>query len=75
MCLFNLRVSVLYPLSGDYLFKGFHGNADLANETFPELDEHHHLGHVDAAFRMHYEDNPDHDHLFLFLVRPPFVFL
>nr|AID59463.1 Wap65-1 [Scophthalmus maximus] len=56
-----------YFFQGDYLFKGFHGNADLANETFPELDEHHHLGHVDAAFRMHYEDNPDHDHLFLFL--------
>ena len=54
---------------GDHLFKGFHGEAELSNETFAELDDHHHLGHVDAAFRMHSEDSPEHhDHQFFFLV-------
>ncbi|XP_016344330.1 hemopexin isoform X1 [Sinocyclocheilus anshuiensis] len=57
-----------YFFKGDHLFKGFHGKAELSNETFPELDDHHHLGHVDAAFRMHSEDSPDHhDHQFFFL--------
>ncbi|XP_040913092.1 hemopexin [Toxotes jaculatrix] len=57
-----------YFFKGDHLFKGFHGKAELSNESFAELDDHHHLGHVDAAFRMHYEDNPtDHDHMFFFL--------
>lgn len=53
---------------GDHLFKGFHGKAELSNGSFSELDDHHHLGHVDAAFRMHYEDSTDHDHMFFFLV-------
>ncbi|XP_029138689.2 hemopexin [Labrus bergylta] len=57
-----------YFFKGDHLFKGFHGKAELSNESFTELDDHHHLGHVDAAFRMHYEDNlADHDHMFFFL--------
>ncbi|KAI7808569.1 hemopexin precursor [Triplophysa rosa] len=59
---------VLYFFKGDHLFKGFHGKAELSNKTFPELDDHHHLGHVDAAFRMHSKDSPDHqDHQFFFL--------
>lgn len=57
-------------LSGDHVWKGFHGQAELINSSFKELDEHHHLGHVDAAFRMHYPDDTDHhDHTFFFLVR------
>merc|ERR1712002_1087261 len=39
-----------YFFKGDHLFKGFHGKAELANESFAELDDHRHLGHVDAAF-------------------------
>ncbi|XP_071390486.1 hemopexin [Centroberyx affinis] len=54
-----------YFFKDDHLFKGFHGKAELSNESFSELDDHHHL---DAAFRMHYEDNPsDHDHMFFFV--------
>lgn len=60
---------ILSFLSGDHLFKGFHGEAELSNETFAELDDYHHLGHVDAAFRMHFEKSTDHDHMFFFLVR------
>ncbi|KAK5622901.1 hypothetical protein CRENBAI_022702 [Crenichthys baileyi] len=57
-----------YFFKGDHLFKGFHGKAELSNGSFTELDDHHHLGHVDAAFRMHYEDDPTHhDHMFFFL--------
>lgn len=57
-------------LSGPYLYKGFSGKAELANSSFNELDDHHHLGHVDAALRMHYRDDPTHhDHIFLFLVK------
>ncbi|XP_060716103.1 hemopexin [Tachysurus vachellii] len=55
---------------GDHLWNGFSGSAELANLTFQELDEYHHLGHVDAAFRMHNkdeEDNKHHDHVFFFL--------
>ncbi|XP_056321489.1 hemopexin [Danio aesculapii] len=59
---------VPYFFKGDHLFKGFHGKVELSNKTFPELDNHHHLGHVDAAFRMHSQDSPDHhDHQFFFL--------
>ncbi|XP_051997769.1 hemopexin-like, partial [Xyrauchen texanus] len=59
---------VPYFFKGDHLFRGFHGKAELSNATFPELDDHHHLGHVDAAFRMHSKDSPDHhDHQFFFL--------
>ncbi|XP_036965639.1 hemopexin [Acanthopagrus latus] len=56
-----------YFFKGDHLFKGFHGKAELSNESFAELDDHHHLGHVDAAFRMHYKNSSDHDHMFFFL--------
>lgn len=58
--------------TGDHLWKGFSGPAELANATFQELDEYHHLGHVDAAFRMHNKDGKDskhHDHVFFFLVQ------
>lgn len=55
--------------SGQYLYKGFSGKAELANTSFTELDDHHQLGHVDAAFRMHNKDDPHHDRIFLFLVR------
>lgn len=55
--------------SGDHLWKGFTGPAELSGGTFKELDENHHLGHVDAAFRMHHGDDPStHDHIFFFLV-------
>lgn len=57
--------------TGDHLWKGFSGPAEFANGTFQELDEYHHLGHVDAAFRMHNKDEEDsehHDHVFFFLV-------
>lgn len=52
---------------GAHLWKGFHGPAHLSNETFKELDDLHHIGHVNAAFRMHNVDNPDdHDHIYFF---------
>ncbi|KAM3607313.1 uncharacterized protein V6R79_005516 [Siganus canaliculatus] len=56
-----------YFFHDDHLFKGFHGKAEFSNESFSELDDHHNLGHVDAAFRMHYEDSTHHDHMFFFL--------
>ncbi|XP_029305644.1 hemopexin isoform X3 [Cottoperca gobio] len=53
---------------GSHLWKGFHGPAQLSNESFKELDDIHHIGHVDAAFRMHNVENPDdHDHIYFFL--------
>ncbi|XP_062237054.1 hemopexin [Platichthys flesus] len=53
---------------GAYLWKGFRGSAQLSNESFKELDDVHHIGHVDAAFRMHNIKNPeDHDHIYFFL--------
>ncbi|XP_073318271.1 hemopexin [Pagrus major] len=53
---------------GAHLWKGFSGPAVLSNESFEELDDIHHIGHVDAAFRMHTIDNPDdHDHIYFFL--------
>uniref|UniRef100_A0A7N8YIA3 Hemopexin n=1 Tax=Mastacembelus armatus TaxID=205130 RepID=A0A7N8YIA3_9TELE len=52
---------------GCHLWKGFHGSVQLSNESFKELDDVHHLGHVDAAFRMHNkEDLEDHDHVYFF---------
>ncbi|KAG7463697.1 hypothetical protein MATL_G00179360 [Megalops atlanticus] len=58
----------VFFFKGDHLWKGYSGPAELANTYFKELDEHHHLGHVDAAFRMHYADDPTHhDHIFFFL--------
>ncbi|XP_041940322.1 hemopexin-like [Alosa sapidissima] len=57
-----------YFFKGDHVFKGFHGKAELSNGSFSELDDHHHLGHVDAAFRMHFPDSAEHhDHMFFFL--------
>ncbi|XP_065121133.1 hemopexin [Paramisgurnus dabryanus] len=53
---------------GDHLWNGFSGPAELSNGTFKEMDEYHHLGHIDAAFRMHHKDDPTaHDHVFFFL--------
>ncbi|KAG7239343.1 hypothetical protein INR49_029331 [Caranx melampygus] len=53
---------------GEHMWKGFHGPAQLSNASFKELDDLHHIGHVDAAFRMHSTDNPDtHDHIYFFL--------
>ncbi|CAN9498474.1 unnamed protein product [Ophioblennius macclurei] len=57
-----------YFFKSGFLFKGFHGLAEAAKETFIELDEHQHLGHVDAAFRLHYEDHPkEHNNIIFFL--------
>uniref|UniRef100_A0A7N8WKX1 Hemopexin a n=1 Tax=Mastacembelus armatus TaxID=205130 RepID=A0A7N8WKX1_9TELE len=62
------KCCVLDFLSGHYLFKGFHGTAELSNNSFAELDDHHHLDHIDAVFIMHYEDEPTHhDRIFFFL--------
>ena len=70
VCTVPSKGCILFFLSGDYLFKGFHGSAELSNETFGELDDHHHIDHIDAAFIEHFEDShTDHDHLFLFAVR------
>ncbi|AWO95639.1 Hypothetical protein SMAX5B_015271 [Scophthalmus maximus] len=53
---------------GSHLWKGFQGPAQPSNETFKELDDIHHIGHVDAAFRMHSTESPDtHDHIYFFL--------
>ncbi|XP_061142877.1 hemopexin [Syngnathus typhle] len=53
---------------GHYLFKGFHGKAEPLNGSFPELeDPNHPLDHLDAAFRMHFENASDHDHLYFFV--------
>ncbi|MCI4378219.1 hypothetical protein PGIGA_G00213410 [Pangasianodon gigas] len=61
------KEGVHYFFKDDHVFKGFHGDGELTNKTFPELDDHL-LGHVDAAFRMPSEDSPDHhEHLYFFL--------
>ncbi|XP_042369124.1 hemopexin [Plectropomus leopardus] len=53
---------------GSHLWAGFSGPAQLSNASFKELDDIHHIGHVDAAFRMHNAENPeDHDHIYFFL--------
>ncbi|XP_036396350.1 hemopexin-like [Megalops cyprinoides] len=57
---------ITFFFKGDHLWKGFHGPSELLNSSFQEMDSHHHLAHVDAAFRMHQEDHEDHDHIFLF---------
>ncbi|KAI1885206.1 hypothetical protein AGOR_G00217790 [Albula goreensis] len=56
-----------YFFKEDHLWKGFHGAAEFNNGSFKELDDHHHLGHVDAAFRLHSEDHEHHDHIIFFL--------
>ncbi|KAJ0070427.1 hypothetical protein NL108_010512 [Boleophthalmus pectinirostris] len=58
---------VPYFFKADHLYKGFDGEAELANETFAEMDDDHHLGHVDAALHMQHEGSPDDDHIFFFL--------
>ncbi|KAB5576865.1 hypothetical protein PHYPO_G00203420 [Pangasianodon hypophthalmus] len=61
------KEGVHYFFKDDHVFKGFHGDGELTNKTFPELDDHL-QGHVDAAFRMPSEDSPDHhEHLYFFL--------
>lgn len=61
--------SLFFFFSGDHLWKGFSGPAELSNSIFKELDDYHHLGHVDAAFRMHHQDDLNvHDHIYFFLV-------
>ncbi|KAL6115488.1 hpx [Pungitius sinensis] len=53
---------------GSHLWKGYHGEAQLTRESFTELDDSHHIGHVDAAFRMHSSENlGNHDHIYFFL--------
>lgn len=53
---------------GDRLWKGFSGASVLSSSVFTELDDYAHLGHVDAAFRMHHEhDASSHDHIYFFL--------
>ncbi|XP_034007095.1 hemopexin [Trematomus bernacchii] len=51
---------------GSHLWEGFHGPAQLSNESFQELNDIHNIGHVDAAFRMHNIEH-DHDHIYFFL--------
>ncbi|XP_059211447.1 hemopexin-like isoform X1 [Centropristis striata] len=59
---------IMYFFKGAHLWRGFNGPAQLSNESFKELDDLHHIGHVDAAFRMHNEENVgDHDHIYFFL--------
>ncbi|KAI1899077.1 hypothetical protein AGOR_G00057760 [Albula goreensis] len=58
---------ITFFFKGEWLWRGFHGDSEPLNSSFKEMDDHHHLGHVDAAFRMHHEDNPnEHDHIFFF---------
>ncbi|XP_017276570.1 hemopexin [Kryptolebias marmoratus] len=64
-----------YFFKGQFLYKGFSGKAELSNESFAELDDHHHLGHVDAAFRMHFKDDPTHhNRIFFFLDNKVFAY-
>ncbi|KAG5833760.1 hypothetical protein ANANG_G00279300 [Anguilla anguilla] len=58
---------ITFFFKGDRLWRGFHGPSQLLNSSFQEIDDSHHLGHVDAAFRMHHEDGSEpHDHIFFF---------
>ncbi|XP_075905484.1 hemopexin [Nelusetta ayraudi] len=57
---------ITFFFKGPYLWRGFRGSAQLSNESFKELDDILN-GHVDAAFRMHNPDNPDHDHIYFFM--------
>lgn len=60
---------------GDHLWKGFSGSAEISSSIFKELDDYHHLGHVDAAFRMHHQDDANvHDHIYFFLDDKVFSF-
>lgn len=54
---------------GAYMWKGFQGPAQLVSESFKEINIIPNSGHIDAAFRMHNNANPDdHDHIHFFLV-------
>uniref|UniRef100_A0A668A4Y5 Hemopexin n=1 Tax=Myripristis murdjan TaxID=586833 RepID=A0A668A4Y5_9TELE len=57
---------VTYFFKDNHLWRGFTGSAHFFNHTFKELDDHH-IGHIDAAFRMHNPDSEDHDHIYFFL--------
>ncbi|XP_048835202.1 hemopexin isoform X3 [Brienomyrus brachyistius] len=58
----------IHFFKGDQVWKGFKMPSELVNGTFHELDDHHHVDHVDAAFRMHRQDQTkDHDHIFIFM--------
>ncbi|XP_019384100.1 PREDICTED: hemopexin [Crocodylus porosus] len=46
---------------GDEVWKGLHGGPEPINATWPELGS----GPVDAAFRIHHQDSPEHDSLYL----------
>ncbi|XP_076857281.1 hemopexin [Brachyhypopomus gauderio] len=69
---------MLYFFKGEKLYKGSHTEGELANKTFHELDDQHHIGHVDAAFHMHSEHSKDHheqhDHQFFFLDNKVFCY-
>ncbi|XP_023251217.1 hemopexin [Seriola lalandi dorsalis] len=59
---------ITFFFKGAHMWKGYHGPALLSNQSFKELDDIHHIGHVDAAFRMHNPANQDvHDHIYFFL--------
>uniref|UniRef100_A0A8C5G6T5 Hemopexin n=1 Tax=Gouania willdenowi TaxID=441366 RepID=A0A8C5G6T5_GOUWI len=58
---------VPYFFKGDYVFKGFGGQAKMINKSFPEVDNHHQMDHIDAAFRMHHDDDPTHNNIFFIL--------
>ncbi|MFT7799497.1 hemopexin-like [Arapaima gigas] len=66
---------ITFFFKGGYVWKGFQGPPQLLNNSFKEVGDHHHLGHVDAGFRMHNQDDPtDHDHIFLFLNQKVFSY-
>ncbi|XP_060945109.1 hemopexin [Limanda limanda] len=59
---------------GDHLFKGFDGKSELSNESFAEMDDHHHLDHIDAAFYMPCKEHPNHTHMYFFLDHKVFIY-
>ncbi|KAK6309530.1 hypothetical protein J4Q44_G00194110 [Coregonus suidteri] len=58
---------ITYFFKGDHMWSGFHGPSELINGSYKELDDHHHLGHVDAAFCLHQPNDEDHLHTYFFL--------
>uniref|UniRef100_A0A4W5KIL5 Hemopexin n=1 Tax=Hucho hucho TaxID=62062 RepID=A0A4W5KIL5_9TELE len=58
---------ITYFFKGDHMWAGFHGPSELINGSYKELDEHHHLGHIDAAFCLHQPNDEDHLHTYFFL--------
>uniref|UniRef100_A0A3B3SJI2 Hemopexin a n=1 Tax=Paramormyrops kingsleyae TaxID=1676925 RepID=A0A3B3SJI2_9TELE len=63
-----------YFFKGDHLWKGFYAHAELSNATFHELDDQHHLGHVDAAFRIDEHGDQYHDHVLFFMDDKVFIY-